>query len=221
MSTLPIPRAQSVIVNEKGIPTREWYSYLIQLRDGGGLTPAQQEQLNNLVARVKVLEEAGQDLIITGDGSISVNGSAANLVIQITLVGDAESVNPTWYYGTGPDGSKGFFPVADAIAVSVDELEKLVGADGVITLGLADIPDAGGGALKKIMRDSFGRVAGTSDPTTTDLPEGSNLYYTDARVDARIAAAGGLQIGEILVADGISPPVMLTDEAETDFLYQG
>jgi len=221
MSTLPIPRAQSVIVNEKGIPTREWYSYLIQLRDGGGLTPAQQEQLNNLIARVKVLEEAGQNLIITGDGSISVNGSAANLVIQITLVGDAESVNPTWYYGTGQDGSKGFFPVADAIAVSVDELEKLVGADGVITLGLADLPDAGGGALKKIMRDSFGRVAGTSDPTTTDLPEGSNLYYTNARVDARIAAAGGLQIGEILVADGISPPVMLADEAETDFLYQG
>ena len=71
------------------------------------------------------------------------------------------------------------------------------------------------------MRDSFGRVAGTSDPTTTDLPEGSNLYYTNARVDARIAAAGGLQIGEILVADGISPPGMLTDEAETDFLYQG
>jgi len=27
--------------------------------------------------------------------------------------------------------------------------------------------------------------------------------------------------GEILVADGISPPVMLTDDGETDFLYQG
>lgn len=94
-------------------------------------------------------------------------------------------------------------------------------ASGRVVLSLTELPDSGGGALKKILRDDYGRVAGTSDPTTTDLPEGANLYYTDARVDARIAAAGGIQVGEVLVADGISPPEMLTDEAETDFLYQG
>ena len=93
---------------------------------------------------------------------------------------------------------------------------------GEAILSLAELPDAGGGALRKFTRDQYGRVAGTSTATTNDLPEGTaNLYYTDARVDARIAAAGGIQVGEVLVADGISPPEMLTDEAETDFLYQG
>ncbi len=46
-------------------------------------------------------------------------------------------------------------------------------------------------------------------------------FLVAQEVSQRIAAAGGLQIGEILVADGVSPPVMLTDDAETDFLYQG
>lgn len=101
------------------------------------------------------------------------------------------------------------------------EWDRVGPPSGEAVLSLAELPDAGGGALKKILRDDYGRIAGTSDPTTTDLPEGSNLYYTDARVDARIAAAGGIQVGEVLVADGISPPEMLTDEAETDFLYQG
>jgi len=100
-------------------------------------------------------------------------------------------------------------------------VENTDGVEGNPEVSLAELPDAGGGALKKILRDDYGRIAGTSDPTTTDLLEGSNLYYTDARVDARIAAAGGIQVGEVLVADGISPPEMLTDEAETDFLYQG
>lgn len=55
------------------------------------------------------------------------------------------------------------------------------------TISLAALDDEGGGSFKLIERDSFGRVAGTSDGTTDDVPEGStNLYYTDARADARV-----------------------------------
>lgn len=54
-------------------------------------------------------------------------------------------------------------------------------------ISLAPLGDAGGGSFKLIDRDSFGRIAGSSDGTTDDVPEGStNLYYTDARADARV-----------------------------------
>ena len=65
-------------------------------------------------------------------------------------------------------------------------------ADGYY-IGLRALFDTGvGAALWKFTRDDFGRVEGTESATTDDLAEGStNLYYTDSRVDARIAAAGG------------------------------
>lgn len=91
--------------------------------------------------------------------------------------------------------------------------------------------------------------AGFTDSTTSNLPEGTNLYfsieraqdaaasmlvdglhtgisftYDDAngRVNATVTGGGGGGgAGEILVADGVSPPVMLTNESETDFLYAG
>lgn len=213
------PRIDQPVVDQLGRITRPWRDYLASLWLGQDATQLQ-EFVNVLAERIAQLEGTFS-LKIIGPQSIQVQGAPSSGVVILSLDGDNDTPGNTEYYGTGPDGKKGFFPVADSIQVDDGELERVIGLDGVVTLGLANLPDAGGGALKKIMRDSFGRVAGTSDPTTTDLPEGSNLYYTNARVDARIAAAGGLQIGEILVADGVSPPVMLTDEAETDFLYQG
>lgn len=84
-------------------------------------------------------------------------------------------------------------------------------ADGYF-VGLRALTDSGvGDALVKITRDAYGRVAGTEAATTDALPEGkTNLYHTDARRS------------EVLVADGMSaPPVMLTNEAEDDFIHQG
>lgn len=112
------------------------------------------------------------------------------------------------------------------------------------TIGLRPLADSGvGAALVKLTRDGYGRVSGTESADTDDLPEGaSNRYFTDERVDDRVAAllvagdnvtltyddtantltvsATGGSGGEILVQDGSSaPPVMLTNEAEDDFLY--
>jgi hypothetical protein len=56
-----------------------------------------------------------------------------------------------------------------------------------LSSGLVDLADSGSGtALYKITRDSKGRVEGTQAATTADLTEGSNLYYTDGRADARV-----------------------------------
>lgn len=62
-------------------------------------------------------------------------------------------------------------------------------SDGVVVIDLEALEDTGGGTLQKTLRDDYGRLAGTSDATTTDLAEGNNLYYTHERADARAAAA--------------------------------
>jgi len=59
---------------------------------------------------------------------------------------------------------------------------------GLPTLDLATVADAGGGALLRFVRDVWGRISGTSAATTTDLTEGSNLYFTTARVLATVLA---------------------------------
>lgn len=62
-------------------------------------------------------------------------------------------------------------------------------ANGYAQVRLAQLADSGvGAALVKITRDVYGRISGTEAATTTDLAEGSNLYYTNDRADARIDA---------------------------------
>jgi len=54
---------------------------------------------------------------------------------------------------------------------------------GPPTISLADVADAGGGTFKLLTRDAKGRLSGTSDGDTDDVPEGAgNLYFTAARV---------------------------------------
>lgn len=56
-------------------------------------------------------------------------------------------------------------------------------AAGRPTISLADVADAGGGTFKLLTRDAKGRLSGTSDGDTDDVPEGAgNLYFTAARV---------------------------------------
>lgn len=76
-------------------------------------------------------------------------------------------------------------------------------ADGLVRLDLRELEDAGGGELVKILRDGYGRVAGTSPANTDDLPEGFSRYFTDERVEAllqyqRMTADGDFRI----TADG-------------------
>lgn len=80
------------------------------------------------------------------------------------------------------------------------------GVDGNPTVALAELANAGGGTLQKTLRDDYGRVAGTSAATTTDLSEGGNLYYTDLRVDARISAQKGAANGLATLDSGAKLP---------------
>ncbi|WP_102945322.1 hypothetical protein [Stenotrophomonas sp. VV52] len=91
------------------------------------------------------------------------------------------------------------------------------------TISLEDLPDSGvGAALVKITRDGKGRVEGTQPASTTDLAEGSNLYFTDARADARITAQKGQPNGlATLGADLRIPSAQLPAIAITETFVVG
>ncbi|MEQ7993849.1 hypothetical protein ABQW53_23300, partial [Xanthomonas hortorum pv. hederae] len=187
-----IPRPQAPIADRAGLTTREWYTYLLDLANSAGMTPAQRKQLDALIARVQALEGgggAGGNVSVQGLGSIVTNGLD---IVLVMLDGDNDAPGSSWYYGTGPDGTKGWYAIADALAVTTDLTKAVDSGTGVTTLGLADLADSGAGAaLRKITRDAKGRLSGTSAATTSDLAEGANLYHTTARVDARITLQKG------------------------------
>ncbi|HHA2804367.1 TPA: hypothetical protein ACOFB9_000722 [Stenotrophomonas maltophilia] len=119
---------------------------------------------------------------------------------------DGDAGNPTISLEDVPDSGAG-----SLLAISKDSKGRVTGtrpatitgtaqqiavangnaAAGLPTISLADLPDNGQGALLAFQRDSKGRLAGTREATTTDLSEGTNLYYTNTRADARIAAQRG------------------------------
>lgn len=120
--------------------------------------------------------DGDEDNPTIGLADVTDSGEGALLAITRDSKGRVSGTKPATITGTADE-----IDVADGDAV-----------DGLPTISLADLADAGGGEIRKFDRDSKGRVSGTSAATTDDLDEGSaNLYYTDARADARISAQKG------------------------------
>jgi hypothetical protein len=202
------PRFDQPVVDSRGLATQPWMNYWLRMASS-----LSQEDLTAVVAelqrRVDDLEDGQSlDFQILGQGSVSINGvpQPGNVVV-ITLEGDAVAPGNTQYYGTGPTGEKGWFPVSGAVTVAAGELTKAVGADGVTTLGLADLTNSGvGAALVKITRDAKGRVSGTSAATTDDLPAGTtNKYFPEAPNDGQVYGRKNLA-WTVIASGGFGPP---------------
>lgn len=182
------PRFDQPVVDQSGRVTQAWANYFLRLASAQSSDDLR-ALYEALAARVAALEDGeGGSFQILGQQSIAVNGiPQPGHVVVITLQGDEENPGNTEYYGTGPDGTKGWFPVSGTFTVNGGELSKTVGPDGVTTFGLADLADSGvGAALVKITRDAKGRVSGTQSATTDDLPAGStNKYFPEAPTDGQ------------------------------------
>lgn len=277
MSQTFLPRQDVALTDGASRATTPFYVFLQALEGKLLAAGVTQEEFDALVARVVALEQAGADptAILQGLDSIRVFGSLESGLVRFLLVGDTSDPGVTFYYGTSPDGTKGWHRLYDSLEAGVgleitdsgylilgtkETPDDLPGtgntgeawrvvepaglyawdgsaftldpaATGVVGFALEPLPDTGvGAALVKITRDGYGRVEGMedaalddlSDVDTTTVPpaDGDTLAWDAgaAKWAPRAVAAGG--VGEILVADGLSaPPVMLTNEAEDDFLY--
>ena len=199
--TAVLPPARVAIAGNAP-PSREWYRYFQASTQVNLDVGTLRHDVDALTVRVTALEDAPPsigDIKITGTGSIYVSATAVKVV---SLEGDEEEPGFTTYYGTDATGAKGWYAVSDALASS-GNIAKSTDAAGVTSFDLVDLADSGtGAALVKITRDAKGRVSGTSAATTTDLAEGDNLYFTDARV--RATALTGL-------STATATPVTATD----------
>lgn len=165
------------------------------LNDGSLSVSALQALVADLQAQVAALDAGGvrqgegialygslQDTLTIALRALDDSGAGALLAVTRDDFGRVSGTKPATITGTA-----GRVTVADGDA-----------AAGLPTIDLAPVPDAGGGTLLRIVRDDWGRIIGTSTPTTTDLAEGANLYYTDARV--RDTVLTGLSTASAVVA---------------------
>lgn len=183
-----IPRAQTSVDKLGGLITPEWYRFFQQLllaAQEAGILPG---VIEDILARLSELEqESEQSFLIQGLVSVQVLGTPSDGFVQLQLLGDVDAPGNTYYYGTGPTGTKGWFAVSDTVEAATGELTKAVASDGVTTFGLADVPNGGDGAFQLFFRDAKGRVVATTPGDSDNVPEGAtNLYFTAARAQAAV-----------------------------------
>jgi hypothetical protein len=108
---------------------------------------------------------------IVGLGSINAAGSLADGAVYITLLGDNPQAGPTWYYGTGPDGTRGLYRIFDALDAPADGIALL--DSGYTVLGEvstpADLPGTGNtGEAWRVVDESQGLYAWDGAAFTLD-----------------------------------------------------
>lgn len=176
-----VPRVAEPIAGSGGFVTRAWLDFFLKLAS----TESQADLAAlyaALAARVAELEEnEGFTFQIIGQGAVSVNGTPQpGGFVVISLDNDVDNPGNTMYYGTGPTGERGWFPVSGTMLVEAGQLTKTVAANGVTTFGLAPVPDSGTGALRAFNKDAYGRVTGTKDATITGTSGQVNVANGDA-----------------------------------------
>ncbi|MCS4234404.1 hypothetical protein [Stenotrophomonas sp. BIGb0135] len=190
-----VPRISEPIAGQGGYLTQAWLNFFMKLasQQSGAELEAQIQALEQLVQQIQ--QAQGANLQINGPLSVEVQGIPANGVVTLTLKGDTSAPGNTYVYGTGPAGGKGWYPLADAIAVAAGQISKAVGANGVATLGLDPAVIA---SLAKADSAVQSIVAGTgvtvnnadprnpivSAPGATGLPEAPIDGNPYARMDA-------------------------------------
>lgn len=175
INSATLPRAQAQFVDNAGRPTREFYDFLrglITLIDSAN---GDSSAIADLLARVEALENEGaSSAIIQGLMSVAVNGTLAGGVVQLLLQGDVNSPGNTAYYGTGPDGARGWAAIASALTATQDGIELVTDSAGVTDIR----PDDDLAAVEGIATTGIAVRTGDGTWTTRGLLPGSGINIT-------------------------------------------
>ncbi len=214
------PRPDQPVVDRGGLVTRAWADYFLRMASDQS-SEDMSFLYEELAARVAALEdEEALSFRMVGPQSVYVNGiPQPGGAVVITLQNDADEPGNSTYYGTGPDGSKGWFQLADAFEVVTGELTKDVAADGVTTFGLADVADSGAGSLQAITRDAKGRVSGVRSATITGTAEQIDVANGDAvagvpTLSLAPEVLASLELADSAVQEIVSGPGITVDNTD-------
>lgn len=129
-----LPRAQAPLAGKEP-PNPAWYDFFRQLltfaNESGLLDPG---VIADLEARLAALEDSGGGSIV-GPSSVQVLGTLDDGGVTIRLLNDLNSPGNTYYYGTGPEGAKGWASIASTV-LGDDSIIQTTGADGISTYNL-------------------------------------------------------------------------------------
>ena len=143
-------------------------------------------------ARVDARLASGSVGDVTIGGNLQVNGTTTTInTTNLTIEDKNIEISKGAVNGVASDGA----------GITVD-----LGTDGSATLTYSsgnDRWEMNKSLAASVIGNVTGQVSDLSNFSTTNLTEGSNLYYTDARVDARLASGslGDVTIGGTVTAD--------------------
>jgi YD repeat-containing protein len=168
---------------------------------------------------------SGNGLTVSGAGAgaaVTVSIAAANTstVGTVQLIDSILSANVTT--AATPNSVKTAYDAAvSANTLAASKVASVSGTTGRITssggtapaIDLATVVTAGANKTK-VSYDAYGRVTAGSDATTTDIGEGTNLYFTNAR--ARAAHSQGTGI----IYDSVSGTITNADPGSSQLFFK-
>jgi hypothetical protein len=113
--------------------------------------------------------------------SIVINGD------KLELNGDALTPGNSKYYGTNGSGTKGYFTISSGTVTSVNNGDAFSEVVNGTTAAVITINN--GSIFSSSIFDTYFNLK-----STTNLTEGTNLYYTAARANGEIAEAVGVTV---------------------------
>lgn len=206
MKDITLPGARAALVGAGGLTDPAFYRWMqsidqnVATNTGNGEDTSAEIKaialkLGSVDGSVQNIPPQGVDAVINGGGSIEVDGTLQNGVVNITLMYDTLLPGPTTYYGADSAGKRGWFPVSAALADSAT----------------IDVTTDAGTGISSFNLIGFGSL------TTDALAEGVvHLYFTSARVNASLVAGDGISLtfaGGLTTISLVGLPIYIVSQA--------
>lgn len=156
-----LPNAQGSMVGRDGVPVPEWFDFFRALASSPEDVQAQIAALQALIAALKA-QGGSSPAVLTTLKSLESFGTLADGQVWINLVNDADSPDPSSFYGTDPDGTRGWFSRLLSTLADVD-VTGLADGDALAwdATAAAFVPSAPAGIPTFVAADKTFRVPAT------------------------------------------------------------